>query len=144
MAEWGLPAALIILTIVGYGIYCWLKKVNINYLKTQTKLDSNLGIIFFFTLITNATYSLVDGVIVMPISQVMMFTIIGLMMAYFANGRLTETKQTNKIRPVFAGIILITLVWSTLPEILQGAAGSEKHFSIGYIATGPRLWLEVK
>jgi putative inorganic carbon (hco3(-)) transporter len=144
MAEWGLPAALIIITIAGYGFYCWLKKVNINSLKTQTKLDSNLGIILFFTMVTNAAYSLVDGVIVMPISQVMMFTVIGLVMGYYFNGRLTETKQTNKIWPVFAGIILITLVWSTLPEILQGAAGSEKHFSIGYTATGPRLWLEVK
>jgi putative inorganic carbon (hco3(-)) transporter len=144
MAEWGLPAALIVVTIAGYGIYCWLKKVNINSLYTQTKLDSNLGIILFFTLITNAAYSLVDGVIVMPISQVMMFTIIGLMMGYYANGRLTETKQTNKIRPVFAGILLIALVWSTLPEILQSVAGSEKHFSIGYTAVGPRLWLEVK
>jgi uncharacterized membrane protein YfcA len=144
MAEWGLPAALIIVTIAGYGIYCWLKKVNINSLNTQTKLDSNLGIILFFTLISNATYSLVDGVIVMPISQVMMFTIIGLMIGYYVNGRLTETKQTNKIRPVFAGIVLITLAWSTLPEILQGAAGSEKHFSISYTAAGPRLWLEVK
>lgn len=144
MAEWGLPATLIILTIAGYGIYCWLKKFNMNNLKTQTKLENNLAIILFFTMITNTAYSLVDGVIVMPLSQVMMFTIIGLMVAYYFDGRLTEAKQINLFRRAFAGIVLITLAWSTLPEILQSASGSEKRFSVGYNAVGPRLWLEVK
>ena len=95
-------------------------------------------------MITNAAYSLVDGVIVMPLSQVMMFTIIGLMIAYYFDGRLTEAKQINLFRRAFAGIVLITLAWSTLPEILQSATGSEKRFSVGYTAVGPRLWLEVK
>lgn len=144
MAEWGLPAALIIITATSFGIYCWLKKVNIDNLKKQTKLDNNLGIILFFTIATNATYSLVDGVIVMPISQVMMFTIFGLMMGYYADGRLAETKQKSFFKPIYAGIVLVALVWSTLPEIIQSAAGSEKHFSIGYTAFGPRFWLEVK
>ena len=144
MLEWGLPATLIILTVAGYGIYCWLKKFNINNLKTQTKLENNLAIILFFTMITNAAYSLVDGVIVMPLSQVMMFTIIGLMIAYYFDDRLTEAKQINLFRRAFAGIVLITLAWSTLPEILQSATGSEKRFSVGYTAVGPRLWLEVK
>jgi O-antigen ligase len=144
MAEWGLPAAFIILATAAYSISCWLKKVNINNLKTQTKLDSNLGMILFFTMVTNAAYSLVDGVLVPPIGQVMMFTVIGLMMGYYANGRLTEIKQKSYFVPVFAGVVLIALVWSVLPEILQSASGSEKRFSVGYTAAGPRLWVEVK
>lgn len=144
MAEWGLPAALIVLTTAGYGIYCWLKKFNANKVATQTKFDSSLAIVLVFTIITNAIYSLVDGVIVMPISQVMMFTIIGLMIAYYFDGNSTKAKEKNLIRPVMAGILLIVLTWTVLPEILQGVAGSEKRFSIGYLAAGPRLWLEVK
>lgn len=150
MAEWGLPAALLILAIAGYGLVCWLKRVNTENLQAETKLNSNLAIVLFFTIATSAAYSLVDGVIVMPISQVMMFTFIGLMIGFYNEIRGFNTKQSagiNKrtlLMPVFASMVLVTLVWSTLPEILQGAVGSETRFSMGYTAAGPRIWLEVK
>jgi len=145
--ELGLPAALLLLTLTGYGLYCWLKKFNIARLQSQTIRDRYLAIALLFTVVTNATYSLVDGVIVMPISQVMMFTFIGLMIAYYADGNTHETvavKSKHLLHPLFAGLILITLVWSTLPEILQNAAGNDKRFSMGYTALGPRIWLEFK
>lgn len=168
MAEWGLPAALIILAMAAYGLFCWLKRFNVRSLQTKPKRDSHLLIVLFFTLITNAAYSLVDGVIVMPISQIMMFTMIGLMIGYYHAGQLAEPATQNLglagrvltrhvgskpslhsngiswFKPIFACAVLITLIWSTLPEILQGLAGNEKYFSIGYNAIGPRFWLEVK
>jgi O-antigen ligase len=144
MAEWGLPAALIILSMAGYGLVCWLKRFDIKKLQTQTKFNQNLIIALFFSLITGAAYSLVDGVIVMPVSQVMMFTIIGLMIGLYSDGHLIEVKRAPLFRLFFAGIVLIALVWSTLPEIVQGVTGSKKHFSIGYTAAGPRIWSEVK
>lgn len=146
MCEWGLPAALIILSMAGYGLWYWLKKVNIQYLASCDPLNQHLGIVLFFTLITSAIYSLVDGVIVMPISQVMMFTVIGLMMGYASEKSVMTTNLNSSIlmRTIFLIIVLITLIWATLPEILQNASGSEKRFSIGYSAAGPRLWTEVK
>lgn len=144
MAEWGLPAALLILAIAGYALFCWLKKFSISSLQTKSKLDCNLAIILFFTLITNAAYSLVDGVIVMPISQVLMFTMIGLMIGYYSRDNVAEVKRQSLFKPIFTGIVLVTLIWSTLPEILQSASGDAKRFSIGYKAAGPRFWLEVK
>jgi O-antigen ligase len=144
MAEWGLPAALLILLIAGYGLFCWLKKFNFTTTQTETKLDRNLAIVLFFTVVTNAMYSLVDGVIVMPISQVMMFTFIGLMLGFYSyRNPITVTKK-SLFKPAFACVVLITLLWSTLPEILQSANGSEKRFSMGYAASGPRIWLELK
>ncbi|MGZ8257573.1 MAG: O-antigen ligase family protein [Methylotenera sp.] len=144
MAEWGLPAALLILAMACYGLLCWLKKFNANNLQADTRFNRNLAIVLFFTVITSAAYSLVDGVIVMPISQVMMFTFIGLMIGYYSDGQLAEVKRKSLFRPFLASMVLITLVWSTLPEILQSATGSEKRFSMGYTAIGPRFWLELK
>lgn len=144
MAEWGLPAALLILAVAGYGLVCWLKKFNISSLQTKTKLDRNLVVVLFFTLIANAAYSLVDGVIVMPISQVLMFTIIGLTIGYYSKDNVAEVINKSLFKRIFAGITLVTLIWSTLPEILQSASGDAKRFSIGYTAAGPRIWLEVK
>jgi len=145
--EFGLPAAFLLLTITSYGLYCWLKRFNIASLQSQTDQNRHLAIALLFTAVTNAIYSLVDGVIVMPISQVMMFALIGLMIAFYAKGNATETvtvKRKRLLHPLFAGIVLTTLVWSTLPEILQNAAGSDKRFSMGYTALGPRIWLEFK
>jgi len=147
MAEWGLPAAVLILIITCYGLFCWLKKFNVGNLQTQTEHNRNLAIILLFTIVTNSAYSLVDGVIVMPISQIMMFTFIGLMIGFYNDDNIKEVivgKRKSLIKPLFTGVILITLVWSTLPEILQNAAGNEKRFSIGYTAMGPRFWLEFK
>lgn len=143
-SEWGFPATLIILTVTGYSIYCWLKKFNIKNLKTKTALDNNLAIILFFTVISNAIYSLVDGVIVMPISQVLMFTMIGLMIGQYTYGTLTTNNYGSKIRPILASIILATLIWSTFPEIFKGLSGNEKGFSMGYTALGPRFWKEIQ
>lgn len=147
MSEWGLPAALLVLIIACYGLVYWLKKFNAGNLQTKTNHDRNLAIILFFTVVTNAVYSLVDGVIVMPISQIMMFTFIGLMIGYYNDGNIKKVADGTRkplIKPLFAGIVLVTLVFSTLPEILQNAAGNEKRFSMGYTAMGPRFWLEFK
>ena len=148
-AEWGLPATIIILSITGYGIYCWLKKFNADKLQAATKLECNLAILLFFTIITNAAYSLVDGVIVTPISQVLMFTMIGLMIGLYSNEPISAAiskpvKTKYQFRPVFAAIVLIAMAWSTLPELVKGLSGNEKGFSMGYTAAGPRFWHETK
>jgi putative inorganic carbon (hco3(-)) transporter len=144
-SEWGLPATLTILTIMGYGVYCWFKKFNVNNLKAKSRFESYLAIILFFTVITNAMYSLVDGVIVMPISQVLMFTMIGLMIGQYAKESLTNTDNyNNKFKPIFAGVMLVALVWATFPEISRGLSGDEKGFSMGYTALGPRYWKEIQ
>lgn len=143
-AEWGLPASLVILTIAGYGINCWLKRFNVNKLQVQPKLDCHLAILLFFTLITNAAYSLVDGVIVSPISQVLMFTLIGLMLGQYSYGHSSINENRYRLRSIFAGFVFAVMVWSTLPEIVQGLSGNEKGFSMGYAAAGPRFWHETR
>ena len=142
-----MPATMIMLGIAGYGFYCWYKKFNANAISLMPKLDCNLSIILFFTIITNAAYSLVDGVIVMPISQVLMFTIIGMMIGQYQFGRTlivskNQTKFQFRFRPIFAGIVLITLVWSTLPEIIQGLSGNPRGFSSGSNIVNPRIWVQ--
>jgi putative inorganic carbon (hco3(-)) transporter len=146
-AEFGLPAALIVLTIVVYGLNFWFKKFNTNTLKSQSTFDSQLAIILFFTIIMNAAYSMVDGVIVTPISQVLMFTVIGLMIGHGAYEHTSNIKETNvkpKFRQIFAGLVLLAMIWSTLPEVVKGLSGNEKGFSMGYTAAGPRFWRETK
>lgn len=143
-AEWGLPATLIILAICVYAFFCWYKKFSINQLITKSILDKNLSIILFFTIITNAAYSMVDGVIVMPISQVLMFTMIGLMLGQYISSENLKLSYKPRFRPWIAGFLLIVMAWSTYPELKQGFSGDKKGFSLGHTAIGPRFWRETK
>jgi O-antigen ligase len=144
-AEWGLPATAIILAIAIYAFYYWFKKFSPNQVQAKSTLDKNLSVILFFTMITNTAYSMVDGVIVMPISQVLMFTMIGLMLGqYVSSDNIVRASHQSRLRPWIAGILLITLAWSTYPEIKQGLSGDRKGFSMGHTAIGPRFWRETK
>ncbi|MES2501730.1 MAG: O-antigen ligase family protein [Pseudomonadota bacterium] len=147
-AEFGLPAILIILAVAAYGIYCWINRFSAHNISTQSIKHKQLAVVLFFTIMASAAYSLVDGVIVMPISQVLMFTIFGLMIGHYCN-RETKTTidtslQRSRFRPIFAVVVLLAMIWSTLPEIIRGLSGHEKGFSVGYTAAGPRFWREVK
>ena len=148
-SEWGLPATFIILAIAAYGIYLWLKKFNIYTLNSQSNLDKNLAIILFFTITTNAAYSLVDGVIVMPISQVLMFTMIGLMIGHYKYGNLVTSNESVitsvfTFRRILGLVAVVALIWSTLPEIIQGLGGYERGFSMGPNTINPRIWLQIR
>ncbi|NOT66663.1 MAG: hypothetical protein HOP06_11715 [Methylotenera sp.] len=84
-----------------------------------------------------------------PISQALMFTMLGLMIGHYCDGQ--QSKYSNELikskfqfRPIFAAIVLVAMVWSTLPELIKGLSGNEKGFSMGYTAAGPRFWHESK
>lgn len=148
VSEFGIPFTLLILIVTAYGLASWLKKFNPSYLNNQPRHDVSLTVILFFTLIINAAYSMVDGVIVTPISQVLMFTVIGLAIAHFNYADVTQARNISlvnpKLRPMIAGFVLIAMVFSTLPELTRGLSGNEKGFSMGYTAAGPRFWRETK
>lgn len=153
-SEWGLPATLILFSIAGYGFYCWMKKFNAKQLQTTTKFNSNLSIILFFTITASGAYSLVDGVIVMPISQVLMFTMIGLMIGQYSENTWlinnTESiKRKLRFRPVFAALILIFMVLSIRPELERGLtsanrvmAPGERAFAMAPDTINPRIWMQ--
>jgi putative inorganic carbon (hco3(-)) transporter len=153
-SEFGLPATLIMLTIAGYGLYCWMKKFNASQLQTTTKLNSHLAIILFFTIFASGAYSLVEGVIVMPISQVMMFTMIGLMIGQYTENtwlinNAEPIKRKLRFRPIFAAIILIFMVLSIRPELERGLTSAnramvpgERAFSMTPDTINPRIWMQ--
>jgi putative inorganic carbon (hco3(-)) transporter len=139
-AEWGLPATVLMLTLAGYGVFCWLRRFNAVTLQTAT--DRHFAVVLFFTLVANACYSLVDGVIVMPLSQVMMAVVIGLMLGLYDNQQPNGVRRKYLVHPIFAGIVLVAMVWSVLPELLPRLLGNEQMIPRGYQTTGPRFWQE--
>lgn len=141
-AEWGLPATLLMLAMVGYGVFCWVKWFNLAALQVKPEIDRHLAVALFFTLVANACYSLVDGVIVMPLSQVMMAVVVGLMWGLYDDQQTNEVRRKYLVHQLFAGVILVAMVWSVLPELLPRLLGNEQMIPIGYQTMGPRFWQE--
>jgi putative inorganic carbon (HCO3(-)) transporter len=143
-AEWGLPATVLMLVLAGYGVFCWLTRFNSVSLQSTPEIDRHLAVVLFFTLVANACYSLVDGVIVMPLSQVMMAVVVGLILGLYSNDNQQTNEVGNKylVHQIFAGVILIALTWSVLPELLPRLLGNEQMIPRGYQTIGPRFWQE--
>lgn len=152
-AEWGLPATIIILTIITYAARCWFKQFGPIQLPNNNNLNQQLAIILFFTMTMNGAYSLVDGVIVMPISQVLIFTMIGLMIGQYTEGsgfvNNQEPQKKFYSRRILAGVTLLLLVFSTMPELVRGLASEsralqpgEMAFSMAPNTTNPRIWMQ--
>lgn len=142
-SEWGLPATIILLSICIYGLYYWLKRFNANRIQKDSRLNGQLAIVLLFTIAANFIYSMVDGVIVTPISQVLMFTTLGIMLGHYVSSKKEAYSHTPKLRPILASVILVVMAWSTYPEIKQGFSGDKKGFSMGYSAIGPRFWKNI-
>lgn len=144
-AEWGLPVAIILVALACWGIAAWCTK----YFKIANTLkesgQQHLWIGLFFSLIAGLTYSMVSGVIVMPLSQTMFSVIVGLMLGLYyplTTPVITPTAVQTTVLRVITGMAMVGLVWTVIPDI---ALRMERETvpSQGHIVTfGPRFWQE--
>lgn len=115
-AEWGAPVALLVLILFGWGVLSWLKNANPHHLEEDKSLQAAL----FASLLTAAVHSLFSGIIVMPMSQVMMMIVTGWMIGISAQSRDVEK---NHSRLKHLALLLITpmvffsTLWSLFPEV---------------------------
>ncbi|PPD51581.1 MAG: hypothetical protein CTY11_11720 [Methylomonas sp.] len=142
-AELGLPAIILVLLLTGHGLICWLQRYNARTLADESAFKIAVVITLFFTLVMTAAYSLVDGVIVMPLSQVMMALMVGLAMGvYRQQVPATETQKPGAAMRLLAGATLAALVWAVLPDLLPRITGNERFCPVAYQVEGPRFWQE--
>lgn len=144
--EFGLPATGLIVFILGYGIYRWWQRFNVNTLNELPELDGQLAVVLFFTVVAEAIYSLVDGVIVMPLSQVMMAVVLGLMIGLYQQNQATlpVSPIVDLSHRLLAGVTLVVLVWAVSPELIPRILGDYEQVPAGhhYQIMAPRFWQE--
>ena len=149
-SEWGLPAALAVLGLFLYSLVCWIRRFNYKTVSGRNgEVNPQMIVVLFCSLLAGAIYSLVSGVIVMPLSQIMAALVIGLMFGVYQS--INAEKGSFPIRigkkelaiktylsRFLAGITLTVFVWtvmpSLLPRILDGKAFITKCFK------NPRFW----
>jgi putative inorganic carbon (hco3(-)) transporter len=138
-AEWGIPATLTILLLFVWGGWAWLK---------QSMADQQpMRIALTFALSTGAIYSLTSGIIVMPLSQIMMALVIGLILGIYQHKSAINSSvsiSSHWFLIIAIALILIRFNSVLFPEVLHLSRDEfvwiATHSQEGHIRLYPRFW----
>lgn len=118
--SWGIPAVLMLLMMVFYGYFRWIKSTK---LKVNTmSFDTVLPMVLVFSLLSSALDSLGCALIMTPVSQVFMVVIVGWTFGYFVSTRDILPKTFSPITNSFFMLLLflfLIMMWIGIyPEVL--------------------------
>ena len=93
-SSWGIPAILVFLLLCLMGLFYWFKQC-LSLQKKDLNTPLNIPLLLSASLISGGAHALISGIIVMPLSQLLMVVIIGLALGTYATGR-TKTHSPQK------------------------------------------------
>jgi O-antigen ligase len=114
-AEWGVPVVLIVLALFLWGVTRWPSHRRS---ASFTEEQPDLRVALFAALLTSALYSLFDGIIVMPVSQLLLALIIGWMLGVMPAGPDTS-RPVSRIRTMVAGLLLAVVLIGVLRPVFS-------------------------
>jgi len=133
MLEWGIPATLIIMSLVAYTFWEWIKKQQ----KVTNNRHQNLLVIALTSaFIAGLTHGQFSGVFVMPLSQLTFVLISGWMLGIYLKGQ--KDRYTTKISTV-ASTVLITSSLIALTTVYYVSQPHLKYFINDVIPPSPYL-----
>ena len=157
--EWGIPAAMIAISLFIYGIYNWIKKTTTTINTNDVSPDQKtIQICLFASLITATCHSLLSGIIVMPLSQTMMVLIIGWMLGIHLSNRpqavpqnettnnaaKKTTKSTTKVVLTMISLFCLIAVISGIYKTLPNQDLAIEHGRSELVKFIPRFWQQGK
>ena len=145
-AEWGIPAACLILFLFLYGTFHWVKQYKVN-IKHYTKNQSLIRISLFASLIAGSIHSLFSGIVVMPISQLCMLLVIAWMLALYYKDILPAKPKKGIVNILlFASALSVaTLSYNVYKSInFQIDTSNPGVIVLSSDNTFPRFWVNGK
>ncbi|MBI5451581.1 MAG: O-antigen ligase family protein [Gammaproteobacteria bacterium] len=138
-AEWGLPALLVMVFILGYGIVSWLQRSRTHPLPEP---GQTLKIALLASLLTAAVHAQFCGILIMPLSQVMLMVVVGRMLSQHLNPAAGLDHIPAYATPalfIICAATLLTIVIFVLPQIPTLEHWQSDIQLHGY-ALEPRFW----
>lgn len=136
-AEWGIPVALIVAFLFMWGLFHWIKGSR---QAIPAQQDKNLQAALLCSLLTAAVHSLFSGIIVMPISQVMMTLVIGWMIGISLPEIHAKAQRCKHSLPqhIILGMAFVIMSAGVLWPISRDVLHLEK-LQTDYIRSHPHL-----
>ena len=142
-AEWGLPAMILVLVVAMYALSKWVPSIRKNM---GVSFHSMVDIALFAAVMAAMIQSLVDGVIVMPYSQVLLIFIGGWAWGKYrsANPVTSENNFDVGKKPVYVLLFLAGgMFFYCLPQMTQ-LVEQQEAFKLKHQTSyfNPRFWLQ--
>jgi putative inorganic carbon (hco3(-)) transporter len=137
-SEWGIPAALLFTAVFAAGGLSFAGYVK----RVTTQADDHTALIavaLLAALTGAAAQSMVDGVLVMPVSQVTLALMCGWAVGVYFSGKATPAPCGTVEKTLCAGLILLAaggVIYGVLPEI-----GHLEQREAAYLAAHPGVQL---
>lgn len=139
-AEWGVPAALALLIAMVWGLIALLRRIRLNASPLLLSLTA--------ALLGASAQAMVDGVLVMPYTQIWLVFVMGWAMGvYFRDasvkdaGRWMLGRISMILVSVMMALALSLLMYGVFPEILHRAEYTKAYLDAGHNAIPPRYWM---
>jgi len=144
-SEWGLITTSLFIILIVRGFYKWSSVFTSTRLSSKSADSININIAVFNSSIAGLSYSLFSGVIVMPMSQVMLAIVAGFMIGLYncevgatlKNGDLTSFRMLQKMLFSVSLLLLIISIW---PDVRERSVEGYEVDSASMQVMTPRLW----
>ena len=130
-AEYGWISTLLLLSLIVWAFSSWIKNTK------QSKLDDcdlNFRVALTASMITAASHSLVSGVMIMPLSQLMLVVIIGWIVGIYFSNQPIEKIPWLSVKSIGSLTLILWIGWNFTQSI-----GPE----VQYIINGPHSEITV-
>lgn len=142
MAEWGVPAALGITVVWVAGGLIW--SLHVHQMASVVEPDRHsMVLVALLAAITGASaQAMVDGVMVMPVSQTLLALLCGWALGAYFSSRAAAPAARRGTGLAFRGAVLVAaavLMWSVLPEIGGLEERMQAHLRLQPEGPNPKL-----
>lgn len=109
MAEWGVLATVLVLGVLGWGVWTWLRRSK---RPNRSTVRRPMGVYVALTasLVAGGAHAMVSGLIVTPVSQMLMVAVIGWVWGMGAGERETSVLSRPRTTPPWAHALLCVCI----------------------------------
>lgn len=120
-SEWGLLVLILVLILSIYGLISWLKKFNYKTLSSTEMSNRAIPIALTASLATASCHSIFSGILIMPMSQIMMGLVIGWILGVYYTGQkegiLKYRIAAEIIFSLFICLAIVGIIYGIIPEL---------------------------
>ena len=139
-AEWGVPAAVFAVGLVGWGLLACFR----GYRRTFEHSDSTTRMVrvaVTASLVAAAVHALFSGIIVMPLSQLLMAAIVGWAWGLCGSGEAARAMGYRRLLCLVVGAALAATVWGVAPGAFALNENQAAYIdTVQPDALRPRFW----
>ena len=110
-SEWGIPSAVVLFGLVGWGFVAWVQRCTRDMAASTRPDDDLFRVAMTASLLAAAMYSLVDGVIVTPLSQLLLVATVAWAIAGYQRRPVTGRPRAPRARWSVGLLMVVLAVW---------------------------------